>query len=208
MAERSKSATTPILNQNTLTSQIGSDDEFTSASSEDDSTSAAPGKPHDKEASTQHLAEVDLGSMTRQPPPSPQLRKQRRKKPRLGRDGKPLRPRPRRGPDPEDVARAELVEKVLHEHGLGTYAEAKAKLKVGRRSGLDEAADEKMAAEFQQQFLDAVAERQEKQLQRQNQGAGVKEATAATGQGPRLGGSRSARAKMAASQAAAVSEKK
>lgn len=177
-------------------------------------------KPHPDKHSAQHLSEVDLGpsaanfnlvrtsaALTGRSLDQPAPTKERRRKPRLGRDGKPLRPRPRKGPDPEDIERAALVEQVLHENGYGTYDAAK-EIGVGRRIGQDEAADEKIASEFQQQFLDAVAERKERQ-QKQNQAAvSSKDASATVSQGPRLGGSRSARAKMAATQAMNTTEKK
>ncbi|KAK5103148.1 hypothetical protein LTS08_003952 [Lithohypha guttulata] len=177
-------------------------------------------KSHPDKHSAQHLSEVDLGpsaaksnlartsaALTGQSLDHPAPTKGRRRKPRLGRNGKPLRPRPRKGPDPEDIERAALVEQVLHENGYGTYDAAK-EIGVGRRTGQDEAADEKIASEFQQQFLDAIAERKERQ-QKQNQAAGSNKDTSATiSQGPRLGGSRSARARMAAAQTANTMEKK
>jgi len=180
--------------------------------STDTSTSKARQNP------PQHLSEVDLGpqatvsnlarttaALSGQPTQEEAPKRPQRQKPRIGRDGKPLKPRIRKGPDPDDVARNRLVEQVLHEHGLGTYDSARAtSSKNDTNRGHDEAADERMAVEFQQQFLDAMAERQHRQTQ-QNKSAGV---AAAAGSGPRLGGSRSARAKMAEMQAqASVKEK-
>lgn len=180
------------------------------------STNTATSKA--RQTPPQHLSEVDLGpqatvsnlarttaALSGQPAREEAPKRPQRKKLRLGRDGKPLKPRLRKGPDPDDVARNRLVEQVLHEHGLGTYDSARTTSSKGDTDrGHDEAADERMAVEFQQQFLDAMAERQHRQTQ-QNKNVGV---PAAAGSGPRLGGSRSARAKMAEMQAqASVKEK-
>lgn len=147
-----------------------------------------------------------------------------RRKPRLGRDGKPLRPRPPRKRRPsEDIARDALVEQVLHEHKLEnvyqpppppTLKDAN-KDTAGKGAGDDgdggekgQDADEAFAERFRQDFLDQIAERKQAQ--------GKKKKTTATGgaergadkdkekssHGPKLGGSRAARAKMAALQAA------
>lgn len=216
MAEKSKQAI-PSTTQSLPNSE--SEDEYTSTSEPD----IAPARKDNLSTSTsgrgvpQPLSEVDLGPNTSslnlartaaalegRPLQDAPTRKPRKRKPRLGRDGKPLRPRLRRGPDTEDLARSALVEQVLHEHGLGTYDGGSLQAK---RTGVDEAADERMAAEFQQQFLETMAERQERQQQRQAQSTRVKRDIAAS-EGPRLGGSRSARAKMAAAQSAVTSEKK
>jgi len=192
------------------------EDETVLEDTKQDSTDASTSKA--RQNLTQHLSEVDLGpqatvknlarttaALSGQPTQEEAPKRPQRKKPRLGRDGKPLRPRPRKGPNPDDVARNRLVEQVLHEHGLGTYDSARTtSSKSDSSRGHDEAADERMAVEFQQQFLDAVAERQHRQTQ-QNKNAGV---SSAAGSGPRLGGSRSARARMAEMQAqASVKEK-
>lgn len=204
MAEKSKSITLPP-NEN-------SSDEYTSASETEDISTSKQRNSHSSRPVPQPLSEVDLGPSTTssnftrtaaalngEPAIEGPSKKQRRRKPRLGRDGKPLRPRPRKGPNTDDLARSALVEQVLHEHGLGTYDGGSSH---GKGTGIDEAADERMAAEFQQQFLETVAERQ----QRQAQSMKVKKESS-TSSGPRLGGSR-ARAKMAATQSTASSEKK
>jgi len=205
----------------------GGEVEYTNASSDEDETlvdapkhiPAVDSSRQDRQNPTQHLSEVDLGSqatvnnlvrttaaLSGQTTQQEQVQRPRRKKPRLGRDGKPLRPRPRKGPNPDDIARNTLVEQVLREHGLGTYdsSRATAPSENAKRRGHDEAADEKMAEEFQQQFLDAMAERQQRQTQ-QNKSASV---AASAASGPRLGGSRSARAKMAELQAQASGKEK
>lgn len=157
----------------------------------------------DTNPARQQLSEVDIFSMsTGRPPTKTKPTGQRKKRPRLGRDGKPYKPRHRRGPDPDVLERSALVDQVFHEHGLGTYNVSQLVLKTtdpatsGR--GTNETADERVASEFQQQFLDAVAERQERQRKQQKQS----ETNVSSGQGPRLGGSRSARAKMQATQEA------
>ena len=211
MAERSKDST-PLPNHELQPED--SDNEYTSASEEEDIADPTVNKAETARV-TRPLAEVDLG------PSSTDANQRRtnaaltgeqiqqipkkwlqRRKPRLGRDGKPLRPRPRKDPDPEDLARGVLVEQVLNEHGISVYEEHGQGSIPWRGSGVDEAADERMATEFQQQFLDAAAERQERQ--RQAQSARTKKDTATTTDGPRLGGSRCARAKMAAAQSAAA----
>lgn len=218
MAEKIKAT---ITSTNQLETDSNSEDEYTSTSEADNISRSAHRTNGSKSTSgkdvPQTLAEVDLGpstksanlartaaALTGQPSQDAPMKKPRRRRPRLGRDGKPTRPRPRKGPNTEDLARSALVEQVLHEHGLGTYDSGSLQV---TRTGADEAADERMAAEFQQQFLETVAERQERQQQRQAQSTRVKKETGTT-DGPRLGGSRSARAKMAAAQSIAISEKK
>jgi hypothetical protein len=160
--------------------------------------------------SQQHqLTEVDLASIpipTRAPSKLAPLRPPR--KPRLGRDGKPLRPRPRKRRNSEDVARDALVEQVLHEHklvdmsqssGLNSDPQAHSDSEEAATGGAKASGDtdEAFAERFRQNFLDRVAERQ---LAQQQKKSAPGTATVEKGQGPRLGGSRSARAKMAAMQ--------
>ncbi|KAJ9651839.1 hypothetical protein H2198_008904 [Neophaeococcomyces mojaviensis] len=180
-------------------------DSMTSATSEDEgSSNLRDSKPH-HETSYHQLAEVDLDSSTPGLQHDNRPKSQRRpRKPRLGRDGKPFRPRPRKRRASEDIARDGLVEQVLREHGLSTYDPAKRADEGGAEAqGNDEAADERMVAEFQQQFLDAAAEKQQQRQAKSGPGGQAKgpAAGAASVGGPRLGGSRSARAKMAAMQA-------
>ncbi|KAH6998134.1 hypothetical protein BKA56DRAFT_566907 [Ilyonectria sp. MPI-CAGE-AT-0026] len=116
----------------------------------------------------------------------------RAKKPRLGRDGKPWRPRNRRPSDA--IKRDQLVEEILRENRLDVY-EAPAEPSP-LASGLDEdgAADDRLAEEFRQQFLDDVAQRQLKKKKPANQPVrpGVEDVL----KGPKLGGSRNVRAAM------------
>lgn len=220
IAERHRpQTTTPITNGDKAL-------EYTDASSDEGGTvldvsqhvSSKGSTRNDEQHQAQHLFEVDLGTQATMTnlarttaalsghlPEEEAPKRPQRQKPRLGRDGKPLRPRPRKGPNPDDVARNALVEQVLHEHGLGTYdSSGQALAEKSKAPGHDEAADEKMAVKFQQQFLDAMAERQQRQIQ-QNKNASV---PAAAASGPRLGGSRSARARMAEIQAQAAGKEK
>lgn len=163
---------------------------------------------------TNQPAEIDLSTHPL-PAPSSTASAQKRKppKPRLGRDGKPYRPRPRRGPNEEDIARGALVEQVLSEHDVrlasiqGQGQGGKVNGERGNR-GKDEDADERMEREFRAQFLErssvtsgaggGVASGKSGGV-----GDGKKDGASAAGggvlsSGPRLGGSRSARARMVA----------
>ena len=125
--------------------------------------------------------------------PDPDQKPPKKRKPRIGRDGKPYNPRPRRGPDPEDVKRDQLVEAVLRESGLGMY-DAAVPASTGDTvpAAGDEDADERLAEQFRQEYLDAMeARRQNAPKMPASKGAG-----ADVQRGPKLGGSRSARAAM------------
>lgn len=134
----------------------------------------------------------------------------RAKKPRLGRDGKPWRPRNRRPSDA--IKRDQLVEEILRENRrtclstlphfnliltniLVDVYEAPAEPSP-KASGLDEdgAADDRLAEEFRQQFLDDVAQRQLKKKKPANQP--VRPGAEDVLKGPKLGGSRNVRAAM------------
>ncbi|KEF59984.1 uncharacterized protein A1O9_04832 [Exophiala aquamarina CBS 119918] len=165
-------------------------------------------------ASAQQLSEVDLGSSAHEinlartqaaleraklgkaPLEEEEIKPVKLRKPRLGRDGKPTKPRPRKRRNSEDIARDALVEQVLHENRLDLYENG---ANDGRTptAGLSESAtqqDERLAEEFRQNFLDAVAQRQQR-----NKASSQPKVPGATteSRGPKLGGSRSARAKMA-----------
>jgi len=180
-------------------------------------------------ATTRHLAslgqlqEIDLGpsahqrainltsaALARQSNPVPALEDIKRlkpRKPRLGRDGKPMRPRPRKRRPSADVARDALVEQVFKENRLDLYDGGIPKDSIGlstqpTRDGHAEDGNdnndayERLAAQFRQDFLDAMANRQAQQPHQQQKGG--KAAPGEVGQkGPKLGGSRSARAAMA-----------
>ncbi|TAQ83523.1 hypothetical protein B7494_g8164, partial [Chlorociboria aeruginascens] len=111
---------------------------------------------------------------------------------RLGRDGKPWRGRKRRGSD--DVKRDQLVDQVLRENRLEIYDEP---LPDPQTPDDDQAADDRIAEAFRQEFMDAVSERQRKKsastqnTQQQNRGAAGKREEELM-KGPKLGGSRNA----------------
>ncbi|KUJ23990.1 uncharacterized protein LY89DRAFT_776190 [Mollisia scopiformis] len=112
---------------------------------------------------------------------------------RLGPDGKPWRGRKRRAS--EDVARDRLVEDVLRENRLEIYEEPVVEEPT---TGNDEAADDRIAEAFRREFMDAVSQRQRKKAgppqPPARTAAGKKEEEVM--KGPKLGGSRTARAAM------------
>ena len=123
---------------------------------------------------------------------------------RLGRDGKPRRNRRRRNSD--DVKRDKLVEEVMKESksksssivvcnqslrqkAVDIYDEPEADL-----ANDDQAADDRIAEQFRREFMDAVSQRRQKTSQTAKKaGQGAVEDSH---RGPKLGGSRSARAAM------------
>ncbi|RDW77089.1 hypothetical protein BP6252_05142 [Coleophoma cylindrospora] len=111
---------------------------------------------------------------------------------RLGRDGKPWRGRKRRGSD--DVKRDKLVEDILRENRLEIYDEP---VQPQRAINGDEAADDLVAEEFRREFMDAVSQRHKKKAAPPPPGgSGGKKGEEELLKGPKLGGSRSARAAM------------
>jgi hypothetical protein len=177
-------------------------------------------------AAVRQLDEVDLGTSAHhlnlartqaalervkagQAPFEDEVKPPRPRKPRTGRDGKPLRPRPKKRRNSEDIARDALVEQFLHEHKLDMYdssavesAHAAAAATVAAKAGgataaayddNDDDADERFAEQFRQEFMDAMAEKRNKTKPAPQ----AKGAAATEPRGPKLGGSRSARAKMA-----------
>ncbi|KAI1209100.1 uncharacterized protein F4807DRAFT_461219 [Annulohypoxylon truncatum] len=132
----------------------------------------------------------------------------RPRKVRLGRDGKPWRPRNRRTSD--DVRRDQLVEEILREnrHVYETPTPPAAPTPGGGADGAepDGAADDRIAEEFRREFMDAQAERQQKRKKPANAppGGGSGGPGGSKGgqkdedvlKGPKLGGSRNVRAAM------------
>ncbi|KAH7269881.1 uncharacterized protein BKA55DRAFT_532507 [Fusarium redolens] len=116
----------------------------------------------------------------------------RAKKPRLRRDGKPWRSRNRR--DSDSLKRDQIVDQILHEARLDLYEPAPEQNSSTVGADQDGAADARLAEEFRQQFLEDVAERQlrKKKATNQTTRAGTEEVL----KGPKLGGSRNARAQM------------
>ncbi|KAH9221455.1 hepatocellular carcinoma-associated antigen 59-domain-containing protein [Leptodontidium sp. 2 PMI_412] len=117
----------------------------------------------------------------------------KKKKVRLNRDGSVWVPRKRRGSD--DIKRDQLVEAVLRENRLEIYEEPPPE---PERINDDQAADDRIAEEFRRDFLDQVSARQRKKAapaQPAARGPGGKKEEEIM-KGPKLGGSRSARAAM------------
>ncbi|KXH66903.1 hypothetical protein CSAL01_03680 [Colletotrichum salicis] len=116
----------------------------------------------------------------------------RAKKPRLGRDGKPWRPRNRRNSD--DVKRDQLVEEILRENRLDVYDVPKPQEPQNDGDGN---ADDRIAEEFRREFMDAMVQRQKKKKTAAPAArAGARKADEEVLKGPKLGGSRNARAAM------------
>jgi len=122
----------------------------------------------------------------------------RRRKPRLGKDGKPWRLRKRRNSD--DLKRDELVEAVLKEGNLGLYKAPEPQLQL-----TGQAADDFMAEQFQREYFETVQNNHIKRAPPGPPGSGKGDDRP---KGPKLGGSRSARAAMRAQEEAAAKKKK
>ncbi|KAI1127910.1 hypothetical protein F5Y10DRAFT_241694 [Nemania abortiva] len=116
------------------------------------------------------------------------------KKVRLGRDGKPWRPRNRRNSD--DIKRDQLVEEILRENRLDVYETPTPPPGTSTAENEEGAADDRIAEEFRREFLDALAERQRRRKPvgpPSKPGAKKEEEVL---KGPKLGGSRNTRAAM------------
>ncbi|TGO65070.1 hypothetical protein BCON_0004g00670 [Botryotinia convoluta] len=121
-------------------------------------------------------------------------------KPRLGRDGKPWRGRKRRGSD--DIQRDALVDAILHENRLDIYEPVPLSKEMNHTAGL--ANDEMVAETFRKDWEEASShaslQRQqqmsEKAAKDKKKGAQDKTEEELYMKGPKLGGSRSARAAM------------
>lgn len=123
---------------------------------------------------------------------------------RLRRDGKPWRGRRKRNSD--DVKRDKLVEEVMKESrrklltactklyfadilAVEIYDELEAEMPND-----DQAADDRIAEQFRREFMDAISSRRQKAAQTTKKAPGAK--ADEKPKGPKLGGSRSARAAM------------
>ncbi|KAI0139656.1 hypothetical protein BJ166DRAFT_473473 [Pestalotiopsis sp. NC0098] len=119
----------------------------------------------------------------------------RPKKVRLGRDGKPWRPRNRRNSD--DIKRDQLVEEILRESRLDVYETSTPPAAATPGPDDDGATDDRIAEEFKREFMEAMAERQQKRRPATN---ATTSKTAKKDEdvlkGPKLGGSRNSRAAM------------
>lgn len=118
---------------------------------------------------------------------------------RLRRDGKPWRPRKRR--NSQDVKRDKLVEEVMRESKLDIYDELEEEV-----NNDDQAADDRIAEQFRREFMDAISSRQKRAAQAKKHVKGKKEVDEQP-RGPKLGGSRSARAAMREREEAAKKKK-
>ena len=143
-------------------------------------------------------AKRNLESSTHTPEPSTELP---RRKIRLGRDGKPYVPRRFRDHRTDaDLERDRAVEDIMKESNLAFYDEGELEIEEDGDGG---AADERLAEQFRQEYLDEV--------ERQRERAKPSKAKAAeeTGpRGPKLGGSRSARTAFRAREMESAAAKK
>ncbi|KAL1962204.1 hypothetical protein VTN77DRAFT_9925 [Rasamsonia byssochlamydoides] len=152
---------------------------------------AALGKLHEidlgQEAKLQNIARTEAATRRLAGNKSPSPEEETSRKTRLGKDGKPWRGRKRR--TSEDIERDRLVEEVLRESKLEVYDEPEQD-----RTQDDQAADDRIAEQFRRDFLEAIQSRR--------RAARPRKATKSDApRGPKLGGSRSARAAMREMQA-------
>ncbi|KAI8624648.1 hypothetical protein F5Y19DRAFT_480392 [Xylariaceae sp. FL1651] len=174
------------------------------------STETSGGKLEEKHtALTGKLFEVDLGEEVRNRNELMTDRARRKlqglavddeeqsgrpKKVRLGKDGKPWRPRNRR--DSDAIKRDQLVEEILRENRLDVYETPTPPPGVEIGEGEEGAADDRIAEEFRREFLDAMAERQRRKKPiAPPSKPGIKKEEEVL-KGPKLGGSRNTRAAM------------
>ncbi|KAF1973409.1 hypothetical protein BU23DRAFT_138315 [Bimuria novae-zelandiae CBS 107.79] len=159
------------------------------------------GKSHRLAAGMGKLQEIDLGpaSTSRaeeawkkledgQPTEEPA------RKVRLGRDGKPRRQPKRR--NSEDIRRDAIVEAVLREAKLD-YFDDQAPANPTPQGTTATANDDALVEQFRQEFLDSLESRHQR-----NKPAATAPGTKDAPKGPKLGGSRSARAAMQAQKEA------
>ncbi|KAF2027225.1 hypothetical protein EK21DRAFT_102661 [Setomelanomma holmii] len=119
---------------------------------------------------------------------------------RLGRDGKPRRPPKRRNSD--DIRRDQMVDAVLSEAKLDFFdAQAPTNPRFGNANN-----DEAILAQFEAEYYESVEEARQQQ-RKPTATSGVKGAPEAP-KGPKLGGSKSVRAKMRLAQEQAAKAKR
>ena len=117
---------------------------------------------------------------------------------RLRRDGKPYGWRRRRNSN--DIKRDKLVEDVMRESKLEIYDEPD-----NQEPNDDQAADDRIAEQFRREFMDAISNRRQKTAQDRKQAKG--QPANDQPKGPKLGGSRSARAAMREKEEAATKKR-
>ena len=127
-------------------------------------------------------------------------------RPRIGRNGKPYIPRPRNRRNSTDTARDKIVEEVLRETHLHIYSNEEEAEAAAEED--EQAADDRIAEQFRREFLDAVSQRREKAKQLHSSGIGKGKVVDERPKGPKLGGSRSARAAMREREEAAAKKGK
>lgn len=149
---------------------------------------ASLGKLHEidlgQEAKLQNIARTEAATRRLAGDQTASPEEETSKKGRLGKDGKPWRNRRRR--NSEDIERDKLVEEVLRESKLDVYDEPEQEEQQD-----DQAADDRIAEQFRRDFLDALQSRRRGTRTRSSKGA-----KSDAPRGPKLGGSRSARAAM------------
>ncbi|KAK3394571.1 hypothetical protein B0H63DRAFT_461315 [Podospora didyma] len=157
------------------------------------------------------LMEIDLGDEVRSRNVAMTERAQRRlhgqavededdpnappRKMRVGRDGKPWRGRNRRGSN--DIKRDQLVEEFLSQNRLDIYEKPSAEVSV--EPGIEDgklAADDEIAEKFRRDFMDAMSQRHRRRNPAINAKPRPKTNQDEILKGPKLGGSRNARAAM------------
>ncbi|KAL2011884.1 hypothetical protein VTN00DRAFT_4602 [Thermoascus crustaceus] len=149
---------------------------------------ASLGKLHEidlgQEAKLQNIARTEAATRRLAGDQTASPEEESPKKARSGKDGKPWRNRRRR--NSEDIERDKLVEEVLRESKLDVYDEPEQEEQQD-----DQAADDRIAEQFRRDFLDALQSRR-----RGTRTRNTKAAKSDAPRGPKLGGSRSARAAM------------
>ncbi|KAF2195088.1 hypothetical protein K469DRAFT_722406 [Zopfia rhizophila CBS 207.26] len=119
---------------------------------------------------------------------------------RSGKDGRPRRRRPQKRRNSEDLLRDKMVEQVLREAKLDYYEEND---EAPLDANGNEAADDVLAEQFRREFLESIESRRKPAPP-----GGPKGAKEQTQKGPKLGGSRSARAAMRLQEEQAAKEKR
>ena len=204
-SQQTASTVAPSLNQNPF-----SNDSLTEPTIH--RQPAALGKLHEidlgPDAKLRNIARTEAAISGDAPDETPPVKPP---KPRIGRNGKPYIPRPRKRRNSMDVARDKLVEEVLRETRLEVYDEPDG-ASGGEGDDADQAADDRIAEEFRREFLDAINQRKQKTSKAPAAGSKIGgKVVDDKPKGPKLGGSRSARAAMrereeAAAKAAAANK--
>ena len=197
LAKKVHFTATNCSNQNTSTIQVNT--LFDKTRAEAPAASTAPAEQRQPTALGK-LEEIDLASIP-QPQRKPPHSQDAAPKPRIriGRNGKPYTPRERKRRNSEDIRRDALVEAVLQDTPQEYYDNKSTMISASAVVvGDGEDADEAFAERFQKEYLQRAQEGQRKKAppmpaQKVGYGKKVEEEVL---KGPKLGGSRSARAAM------------